>query len=412
MLRDLLRSARLPIAFPLFAPALIALALIALALIVLAVGPAARAQAPARPEPYRLTVIVSDLGAAAPRGLLERRVAEAWAARRASLGGIYGRELDVRVVGDAGTPVRAARAARDAIEAGAHALVCCSTPAATSQVAPVAARAGVPLLSPTAGGVDEAAGWQFVLAADEATQLQAVVRDAYARGVSRLGIMTLEGSFGDTAVERLRSFLGVPELQLVAEARYPAGATVLTPEALRVATREPGTIVVWGLRADTALAVRGLRERGWHGPVYLRAALLDPLAGGLPSGLSGEVRVPVSPASLPSSVDADDPAASWLFDARGLGDGRLESRAYLADGATMHDALVLLGRAFEQAAGYGVDPADLRGFRLALRDALVALPETTLAAGRYDLEMDATQAALAQGLTMGHLVAGRLAPLR
>ena len=388
-----------------------ALLLICVPLIAFAVGPAAWGQAPAQPEPYRLTVIVSDLGATAPRGRLERLVAEAWAARRAGLGGVYGRPLDVRVVSDAGSSARAARAARDAIEAGAHALVCCSTSAATVQVAPVAALAGVPLLSPTAGGIADAAGWQFVLAADEATQLQAVVRDAYGRGVTRLGIMTLEGSFGDTAVARLLSFLGVPELQLVAEARYPADATVLTPEALRVATREPGAIVVWGLRDDTAVAVRGLRERGWNGPVYLRAALLDPLAGGLPSGLSGDVRVPVSPASVPSAVDADDPAASWLFDARGLGDGRLESRPYLADGAIVHDALVLLGRAFEQATSYGVDPTDLRGFRLALRDALVALPETTLAAGRYDLSMDSTQAALAQGLVMGRLVAGRLAPL-
>ena len=412
MLRDLRSTVRLLIGRPLIAFAVGALAIVALAIVALAMGPLAWAQTPARPEPYRLTVIVSDLGAAAPRGLLERRVAEAWAARRAGLGGIYGRPLEVRVVSDAGSPARAERAASDAIETGAHALVCCSTSAATTRVAPVAALAGVPLLSPTVGGTDAAAGWQFVLAADEATQLQAVVRDAYGRGVTRLGIMTLAGPFGDTAVARLRSFLGVPELQLVAEARYPADAAVLTPEALRVATREPGTIVVWGLRDDTALAVRGLRERGWHGPVYLRAALLDPLAGGLPSGLSGEVRIPASPASLPGAVDPDDPADSWLFDARSLGDDRLESRPYLADGAIAHDALVLLGRAFEQAAGYGVDPEDLRGFRLALRDALVALPETTLAAGRYDLAMDSTQAALAHGLAMGHLVAGRLAPLR
>lgn len=391
MLRDLLRTV--------------------LPLIALAAAPGAWAQSPSDPQPYRLTVIVSDLGAAAPRGRLERQVTEAWAARSAGLGGVFGRALDVRIVSDAGMPARALRAARAAIEEGAHALVCCSTAAATTEVAPVAAEAGVPLLSPTAGGVDDAAGWQFVLAADEATHLRAIVRDAYARDLDRLGLMTLEGPFGDTAVARLRSFLGVPELQLVTESRYPASATVLTPEALWVATREPSAIVVWGLRADTAVAVRDLRARGWDGPVYLRAALLDPLAGGLPGGLSGDVRVPVSPASLPGALDADSPAASWLLDARGLGEGRLESRPYLADGAIAHDALELARRGFEQAASYGVDPSNLRGFRLALRDALVALPETTLAAGTYDLTMDSTQAALAQGLRMARLVAGRLVPL-
>lgn len=382
-----------------------------LPLLALVTGPAALAQG-AGPAPLRVTVIVSDLGAAAARGRLERRVAEAWAARQRTLGGIFGRELALEVRSDGGSPERAVRLTREAIDAGVAAVVCCSTPSAGEAVAPVAAAAGVPLLSPAGGGVEAAVGWQFVLTPSDAVHLQAIVRDAYRRGVAALGVMTLEGSFGDAALARLEGFLAVPNLRVTTVARYPADAEVLTPEALWVATRLPDAIIVWGLRRDSALAVSGLRARAWDGPVYLRGTLVDPLSGGLPAGLSGDVRVPVSPVSLPGAVEPDEPAASWAFDARQLGDGEIESRPYLADGAILHDALELLSRALEQASTYGVPAGDVRGFRLAVRDALVAIPPVTLAAGRYELSMLRTDAALAEGLAIGRLADGRLRPLR
>lgn len=315
---------------------------------------------------------------------------------------------------DGGSLEGAERLAHIAVDLGAHAVVCCSTPAASARIAQIAAAAGVTLLSPTGepdrvGGVE---GWQFLLSPGEATALQAIVRDAYARDLTALGLLTLQGSFGDAVRARLESYLGAPGLRIVGDARYPPNATVLTPEALFVATRVPDAIVVWGLRADSGLAVEGLRARGWNGPVYLRPALLAPLAGGAPPGLSGDVRVPVSPASLPDAVQPEDPRASWLFDARTLGDGRLESRPFQADGATMHDALTLLARAFEQVATYGVDHSDVRSVRIATRDALIGLAPARLAAGTYDLSMDDRAAALADGLVTALFEDGRLRPLR
>lgn len=381
-----------------------------LPLAALLAGPAALAEG-AGAAPVRVTVLASELGVAAERGRLERTVAEAWAERLAVQGGIYGRALEVEVVNDGGVPARAQRLAQEAIDEGAHALVCCSTAAASGTVGRLAAAASVPLLSPAGPGAAEAAGWQFALAPAGATELQAVVRDVHARGLHALGVMLPENDDGDATLARLEGFLAAPELRVVAVARYDPGARVLTPEALWVATRQPDAILAWGGREDAGRAVAGLRARGWSGPAYIPSAALDPFAGGPPPGLSGDVRIAVSPASIPPSATADDPGASWRAEVRALSGGPLESRRGRADGAILHDALEVLRRAAAQAEAYGVTPERTRAYRLALRDALVSLPPATLAAGRYDPAMERTGAALAEGLHVVRLEHGRLIPL-
>lgn len=373
-------------------------------------GPATLAQG-GGPAPVRVTVIVSELGVAAERGRLERTVAEAWAERLAVQGGIYGRALEVEVRNDGGVAARAERLAADAIDGGAHAVVCCSTPAASTAVGRLAAVASLPILSPAGTGAPASAGWQFALEPSQATELQAVVRDVHARGLHALGVMAPESGPGDADLARLEGFLAAPELRVVAVARYAPGAQALTPEALWVATREPDAILAWDERDGAGRAVAGLRARGWTGPVYVRAATLGPFSGGPPPGLSGDVRVAVSPATIEPSATTDHPGSAWRAEVRALSGGPLESRRGRADGAIVHDALELLRRAAEQAEAYRVTPDAPRSYRLALRDALVALPPTTLAAGRYDPAMDRTVAATAEGLHVVRLESGRLAPL-
>ncbi|MFW5899503.1 MAG: ABC transporter substrate-binding protein, partial [Jiangellaceae bacterium] len=355
----------------------------ALALLLLA-GVAAPAQRAPAASSLHVTVIVSDLGAAAARGRLERTVAEAWAARQRQRGGIFGQEVRVEVHGDASDPSRASRLVRDAAEAGAHAVVCCSTSRASDAAARVAAEERILLLSPASAGSDAGEGWQVGLAPSRRTSLQAMVRDLYARGLRSIGLFTLEGAYGDDVRDDLQRLIGTETLRLVEDVRFTPGAEPLTAEALWLATRVPGAVVVWATRDDTVRAVDALRRRGWTGPVYLPGTLTDPLAGGLPAGLPGEVRVPVSPASLPAAVPADDPRASWQADVRALGDGRLEARSHDAAGALMHDALTLLAMAFERAATYGVAPSEVARYRTALRDGLVSMSNTPLAAGSYD----------------------------
>lgn len=369
-----------------------------------------RAQAPID-TPFRIAVIVSDVGASADRGRLERRVAEAWSARQRGRDGIFGRAVEVDVRSDGGSVERAVQLADIAIDLDSHAIVCCSVPAASVRVAEIAAEAGVPMLAPSGTPGDTSTGWAYGLSEDDGVALRAVVRDAYARGHLDLALMTLEGAFGTSVRNGIDGLLAAPGLRVVSDVRYRPDASVLTPEALRSAVTRPDAVVVWGLRSDTLLAIDGLRARGWTGPVYLRPSVVGALAGGVPPGAWGDARVMVSPASVPAALGPEDEAARWLFEARALGAGVLESRPLRADGARMHDGLTLLALAFEQVSTYGIDLANVVSVRSALRDALIGLPPRTLAAGRYDLVGDDPLAAQADGLVAARLEDGRLVPL-
>jgi branched-chain amino acid transport system substrate-binding protein len=233
-------------------------------------------------------VIVSDVGADADRGRLERRVAEAWAARQRGRGGIFGRPLQIDVVGDGGTPAGAVRRAEEALAAGAHALVCCTSEAASVRVAELTTRQRVPLLAPAGRLSSDGPTWSFALEPDDATALQATVRDAYARGLLKLGLATLDGPFGDAVRARLDAFLAAPGLEVVGDVRYPPDAVVLTPEALALAVRLPDAVLLWGLRADGLLALEQVETYGIDVAVdaATRSALRDALLGLAPRQLA------------------------------------------------------------------------------------------------------------------------------
>lgn len=308
--------------------------------------------------------------------------------------------LDVRTVRYA-APDAAGDAARAAVADGAWAVVCCETEAATTAVADALAGRDALLVSPYGGAVRTAAGRQVVLGLAPAEALRAFVRDAYAEGARAIGVMTPEGIDGDVALEALRGTFAAGDLTLRGVGRYPAGATPLTPEALWVATRLPDVVVAWDDAAGAQAAWRALRARGWNGPVYAPAAVLDvpsgPPRGG---GPEGEVRLAVPPAAVWTALPAGDPARAWAIDARTVGGGRLGSAPGRSDGARAYDALALVARA--AAAG----PTDAA----ALRAATFALGPLDLAAGRYAPSPRTPWAGTAEGTRPARLVAGRLQP--
>jgi branched-chain amino acid transport system substrate-binding protein len=371
--------------------------------ILLTLGSAAAA------TPFTVGVIVSKEGTARVTGDAEALAAIAYASRVRASGGIFGSPLDVRVEDDAGDPTKAVQAARTLIADGIDALVCCTTEAASVQVARVAETSGVVLLSPSS--LEDASGtpyWSFSLAPRDKDALAAVVADASARSLGSLALMTLDNGFGDAAVKDLKALLTVAGLGYAGEARYPPGASVLTPEALWVATRQPGGVVVWGLKSDLLPAIDGLERRGYRGPVYARSALLKPVMGGLALGRLDGVRFAVAPVTvaqaLPKSATCAEAARTAADRLRSVYGGVID----LAPAAPVYDAVDLLRAAFEQVAALRLPDGNLSARRQALRDSLVGLPPTCGAGGLYDLREGRRDAVEPAGLAMAVVQGGRL----
>src|SRR5690606_27013600 len=127
----------------------------------------------------------------------------------------------VFVEDDGGVPATAARMARQLIAQDVHALVCCTTTAASRAVAQVAEESGVLLLSPTElDSFATAAGsnyWAFALWPDDTDTLSATVAAVMGHGRGTAALMTLDNDFGARAATVLTSLLGYAGMSLDAE---------------------------------------------------------------------------------------------------------------------------------------------------------------------------------------------------
>ncbi len=270
--------------------------------------------------------------------------------------------------------------ARDLVASGIHALICCNTSAEAAQLAPVAAAAGVPLLTlapppePPGG-----ATWVFSVAAHDGAALEYLLLEP---ALHPVGLMAPVGQAGDYAAALLEPALLEPVES--GAARYPEDpAAPLTPEALLLATQGPVSVVIWDGGAGTVRAAEALAARGYEGDVIVRRDVWEELGALGRAGLTGAKSV-VSPALLGYTL-ADSHASKGATSSfrRALVELPGAPTAEMLElGARAWDAALLLGLATEQVLTYlDADPDTLRS---ALRDALVGLGPTDGAGGRYD----------------------------
>jgi branched-chain amino acid transport system substrate-binding protein len=348
-------------------------------------------------QPAWVVGVIVSTSAGSPLGAQQARVAE-FAAAAHSHRGVFGAQFVVDVRDDGGDPRRAEAVARSLLDQGALALVCCTTAAASERVSALADEAGVVLLA--LGDIAVAGRWTLPLRADTRTQLTAVAVHAAEQGKHRLALMTIDNAFGAAAEEAFERALADAGRELAGTVRYAPSASVLTPEALWAATREPGAIVAWGLVPDTALALDGLRRRGWLGPTYVRPEALPeaiwkrlrvtetgPSAPPAPGDVWWQVRSPATPVSVALELPDEHPNRDAALAARERMEvaGVRPEPIALTSVALIDDALTLVQRAFEEVAALGLPPSlPLASLRQAVLDALVSAPARPLAAGTYD----------------------------
>ena len=353
-------------------------------------------------QTLRVGVVLSQTGQARLAGSAQANALRALEARSA------GADIELFIRDDGSSPVAAAAAVQTLVETEeVHALICCTTPAATEGVSRYVEDAGVLTLSLSELPA-EANPWLFTLEPDAQRLLQSVILKQAASAKTRFALMTLNNDFGDeveAALERLIS----PEagVQLVAQQRYRPNVSVLTPEALWVATRLPETVLVWGFSPDVSLAYAALRARGYEGDSVLSPLVLEPSARTDLARLVGAL-LPLSPVRVASTLPLSHPTAEatgayFRLMASSYGPGRVPP-----EGAAAYDALLLLREAFAQAFSYGVALEETSVFRSALRDAFVSMSPVTGASAVYDYGETDPIGVVPTSLVLGRVVAGGL----
>ena len=319
------------------------------------------------------------------------------------------RNVRIITADDGGSPARAVSLARQLVrDNDVHVLICCSDPATTAALQPVADELQVLTLS--LSGAPDLPG------SSQLKSLQPSVLSsmrALALGARRHeGDLTLMVSEGPEAEEIEAAFragaleAGMPVMRVVT---FRSGSRPLTPEALLAATSQAEAIVVWANEADSREAVRSLRARGWTGPVLLdygQAASLARETG------TGPLEFVVPPAAvtggLPGGSGNQTAVSAW----RVASGAALLGTQTTVEGALLWDALQLAQRAFEQALVYGasLQLSDAQ-VRSALYDGLVGSGTNELAAGTYRYSPSSAYLSQPAGLVPAAGTGGRFSAL-
>ncbi len=329
----------------------------------------------------RVGAVLSLTGVDADVGRAQEAALRAWQ-KGAQTRGL---SVEIFTADDRSNPERAAVQAAQLLEDGVHALLCCAQEVAQGRVSPLIQDAEVLTLSLSPLTADSAQNyWLFSVAPGVTAQLETIVLRAGSRS-NTLALMGLEGEIGDAAADLIRR----SGMRLVAEERYPPEVEVLTPEALWVATRQPGAVLVWGGLADTQVAAVALSQRGFTGRIYISPEVYAQASALERADLRGAATV-TNAVSVSGTLPRTHPTYGETRRFISALSATYGTSRPSVEGAYAWDALSLLRRAFEEVLAYNrLEPENTAATRQALRDSLVGLGPLTGAAAVYDfLEAD------------------------
>jgi branched-chain amino acid transport system substrate-binding protein len=332
----------------------------------------------AQAQTYKIGVILSQTGQASQTGIMQAKALDVLEAQlRQSR---FGKMIELVIRDDASLPANTLREARSLVEEeNVLALVCCTLETQNNAISDYVQNQNIITIA-LSTLENSSNDWLFTVKPNTQRYLQSIILHLSRRGQQSIGVMTLENGYGDTVQNALTLLIAPGGMQLSVMQRYRPDVTVLTPEALWVATRQPSSVLVWGLQQDSTLAYNALRKRGYENNVILNPALLD--GSTVPTFYNDAVfpvpavMVPTLPDTQPNYLESFRfvTAMSTNYGPNQIG----------FQGAYAYDAVMLLQAALEQALTFGIPTDNVASLRYALRDALIGMPAFKGAAAVYD----------------------------
>jgi branched-chain amino acid transport system substrate-binding protein len=327
-------------------------------------------------QPYKIGVILSQTGQSSQVGGMQARALDVLESQLRQ--SVFGRNIELVIRDDASLPTNTLREAQNLIETeNVLALVCCTLEAQSKAISDYV---GMQSILTIALSDIPKNNWLFTVKPDTQRYLQSIILQLSRKGQGSIGVMTLDNGYGDTVQNALDLLITPGGMQLAALERYRPDVTTLTPEALWVATRQPSSILVWGLQQDTNVAYTALRKRGFEKDVILNPALLDGIT--IPTFYNDAV-FPVPAVMVPTLPDTQPNYLESFRFVTAMSTNYGPNRVGY-QGAYAYDAVMLVESALEQALTFGIPEDDTANLRFALRDALIGMPAYKGAAAVYD----------------------------
>jgi branched-chain amino acid transport system substrate-binding protein len=344
-------------------------------------------------QTIRIGAVASATGGASALGEPEANTFRMLQEQLNQAGGFAGMPVEIVFLDDATDTQRAVTNVHRLIEEDAvHAVICCTISSNSLAIIDTVQRAEVPTISMAAAAAIiepvEERYWVFKVPQTDRLMIDGIVADMLERGISSVAFMGLDDAYGEGGLVELRKAVEGTRLKIVTEERYGRNDTNVTAQTLRVTSRRPDAVLVWGVVRDTALVVNALRDRNYPGEVYVSHGVGNPSFLELAGEDANGVRFPIGPMIVVDELSDENPikevAQGYIDDY----ESRFGQGTASTFGGHAFDAIKALRLAFENLAEEGVDVSDVAATRAALRDELEEMDEFTGVGGVFDWTPD------------------------
>jgi branched-chain amino acid transport system substrate-binding protein len=225
-------------------------------------------------EPYKIGAVFSITGPASFLGEPERKTAEMIAEEVNKAGGINGHPLELVVADTESDPTKCNLAVNKLIKKDeVPVIIGPSTSGESLAVVGVAEESMVPLISCAASykivSPIESRKWIFKVAGSDSHVVAKLYEYMKAKGIQKVGIMTVSDGFGASGREELVRLAPEFGMTIVADERYDPKDTDLTPQLTKIRSAQPQAIVNWSTGPTQILAVKNWRDLGMDSiPLY------------------------------------------------------------------------------------------------------------------------------------------------
>jgi len=329
-------------------------------------------------EAWQIGAVVDISGNSSSLGVPERDTLLMMVDQINANGGVQGHPLELTILDNKSDETEAVLAAKTLIEKEVLAVIGCSASGTSMAMINTIQAEEIPMISMAAASsivepVEERK-WVFKTAQSDIVMIEKIMSYLKQKNLTKIAFMYMNNAYGDNGKKAITAALKDSGISLVAEEKFDAADTDMTPQLTNVKASGAQAVVVWAIPPSASILTKNYKELGLSIPLIHSHGVGNQNFIDLAQGAADGVILPIGKFVVADQIPDTDPQKEIL-------------QSYIADytqkyktspnsfGGYAYDALNLLVKALEKA---GAD-------RTAIRDELENIQGLTGVSGVFNM---------------------------
>lgn len=267
-------------------------------------------------QPIKIGALFSVTGPPSFLGEPERNAAQMVADQINKAGGIKGRPVQLIVYDTTGDATKAVQLATKLIKDDkVVAIIGPSTTGETMAVIPVAEKAGIPLISCSAGRkiTDPVNKWIFKTAQNDSLAVAKIYEHLQKKKLGKVALLTVSDGFGTSGREQLKTQAAAYGIQVVYDETYGPKDTDMTAQLTKIRGTQAQALICWGTNPGPAVVARNAKQLGLKMPLFMSHGVSSKKFIELAGDAAEGIMLPSGKVIVADVLPASDPQKKWLL---------------------------------------------------------------------------------------------------